>query len=108
MECEKCNYWNSSLGICTDSEEFIDNDGESVCRYHHEATLRPAYQSEWISVEDRLPEPRAMVLAFMPNCFIGMVYYSGASFREPWGDEFPASKQPVHWMPLPDPPKTLR
>ena len=99
MECEKCNYWNSSLGICTDREEFINNDGESVCRYHHEATLRPAYQSEWIRVEDRLPEDGQFVLSF--GCEVYVLEYRQKLW---WDCDEPINKI-THWMPLPEPPK---
>ena len=60
---------------------------------------------EWISVEDRLPEARKIVLAFMPDCRTQNVYFSGTSFHEAWGDEFLGSLQPKYWMPLPEPPK---
>jgi hypothetical protein len=62
--------------------------------------------SEWISVEDELPEPRKMVLAFMPDCLVTQVYFSGTSFHEPWGDEYAGSKQPKWWKSLPISPPT--
>lgn len=58
----------------------------------------------WISIEDRIPLPRAMVLVFTSECLITQAYFSGTSFHAPWGDEYPGSKQPKYWMPLPNPP----
>ncbi len=60
-------------------------------------------QREWVSVDELLPD-QGMVLVFTPECLTTQAYYSGSSFYEPWGNEYPGSKQPVYWMPLPEPP----
>lgn len=57
--------------------------------------------SEWISLRHSTPAPRAMVLVFTTQCLTTQAYWSGDSFHVPWGDEYPGSKQPVWWMPLP-------
>ena len=55
---------------------------------------------EWISVNDRLPEPKEETICIDTdgNMMIG-------TYTE-WGWMFPCYfKSPTHWMPLPEPPK---
>ena len=55
---------------------------------------------EWISVDDRLPDPpdRAICLDEDGNMMLG-------TYTE-WGWVFPCYfAHPTHWMPLPEPPK---
>ena len=55
---------------------------------------------EWISVDDRLPDPpdRAICLDEDGNMILG-------TYTE-WGWLFPCYfAEPTHWMPLPQPPK---
>ena len=55
---------------------------------------------EWISVDDRLPEPKekAICIDAEGNIIIGTYIECG------W--MFPCyCKRPTHWMPLPEPPK---
>jgi len=58
---------------------------------------------QWISINERMPNP-GMVLIFTPECLTTQAYCSGTSFNVPWGDEYPGSKQPKYWMPLPPSP----
>lgn len=60
--------------------------------------------SEWISVKDRLPEPKTDILA----------YHSSGSIKQEialFGDKpflYEGLYGPVtHWMPLPEPPKEV-
>lgn len=57
----------------------------------------------WINVNNNLPEKDKMVLCFLENCNIRMMYYMGENrFAEPWmGGQLKVK----HWMELPDPPK---
>ena len=58
-------------------------------------------KSEWISVDDRLPNKHELVLAY---------YVSGAirtDFIASYGEWFEVHEygKPTHWMPLPEAPK---
>ena len=54
--------------------------------------------SNWISVEDKLPEPYTMVLVYTGYKTIDMIFYSEISG---WN----RCPNVTHWMPLPQPPK---
>jgi hypothetical protein len=66
--------------------------------------------SEWISVEDRLPESDGRYIVFVPDgCDCGDCSYiatfecdhiSPVDGHIGW-----RTQQPSHWMPLPDPPR---
>ena len=59
---------------------------------------------EWISVEERLPEPDTEVLA---RRSIGMdveCYHKEAGGYWSW-DEYSGKWRVTHWMPLPEPPE---
>ena len=60
-------------------------------------------KNKWIHTDNRFPDP-GMVLIFDTQCLVTQAYCSGDSFHVPWGDEYPGSKQPKWWMPLPDMP----
>ena len=60
--------------------------------------------TEWISVEDRLPEPYKNVLAWLDRnmrCMIAHTNKDGDWFGEELGEWI----EPSHWIALPDPPK---
>lgn len=61
-------------------------------------------QSEWISVEDRLPEKEQIVL-----CCLGLVMnvytYKGDNTWEDSYGYWQKDEPITHWMPLPEPPK---
>ena len=69
-----------------------------------------ATQSEWISVEDRLPEIGARVLlcgryenqAIIAYCATG--YFDSITYREHWGADINDVAEVTHWQPLPVPP----
>lgn len=54
----------------------------------------------WISVKDRLPEPKAMVLAHCTNGRMLTVGYFDKDL------DFLKSGRVTHWMPLPEPPES--
>lgn len=65
--------------------------------------------SRWISVKDRLPEPKGArawyLVALESGCILTLAYEKPGQpnnlFRDGWRD----TASPVtHWMPLPDPP----
>lgn len=67
--------------------------------------------SEWIGVDERLPEPNLPVLTYGRKGGVGIGYVTDSSVSEykrsnklyfyaRYGD-----KLPTHWMPLPEPPK---
>lgn len=62
--------------------------------------------SEWISVEDKLPEDGQLVLSVRRgDCFDLCFYDHGTSMW--WIDDATYSvKMITHWMPLPAPPAT--
>lgn len=63
--------------------------------------------SEWIQVEDRLPEYYEIVLVFTRPKIFTLAFRSKVKNREWWDpDRFDLVDVPItHWMPLPDPPK---
>ena len=66
---------------------------------------------EWISVDDRLPESRILVLTWTHD--YGQRLRMRGSQAEEWFNEYGRStmdifeyEEPItHWMPLPDPPR---
>lgn len=68
--------------------------------------------SKWISVNDYLPDNLDAVLIFLDDCIMvatldGSDFVQDSSQASLYGSEplGPISKQPTHWMPLPEPPK---
>ena len=85
--CERCK---ASGAICTGKD----------CEIPNMPTLTPP--NEWVSVEERLPEPGERVLA-AKGTFVGEAYLAsnGAWMRH---DGFPWEVDA--WMPLPAPPES--
>lgn len=65
---------------------------------------------DWISVEERLPEPFVSVLAYIPSeSPLPTVHESYIADHDTWvnillGEKY-ANGEVTHWMPLPEPPK---
>ena len=57
-------------------------------------------QSEWISVEERLPEDSARVLVYGENGIVCATHFKGD-----WWLSNRYEGQITHWMPLPEAPK---
>ena len=63
-------------------------------------------KSEWISVEDRLPEEKINCLVYYKHAYcdndgywaIGITFYDGSKFQIDW------MYKVTHWMPIPEPP----
>ena len=69
----------------------------------HPDTVRAA-QSEWISVEERLPETETSVLVFTER---GYIFLSWASNEDVfWFYNEDENDRVTHWQPLPAPPTT--
>jgi len=63
-----------------------------------------AAQSEWISVEERLPETETSVLVFTER---GYIFSSWASNEDVfWFYNEDEDDRVTHWQPLPEPPET--
>ena len=64
---------------------------------------------EWISVEDRLPEPMQEVLVFDGDDLVFVRLWSWDDGESHWYDSYGAidscGSNITHWMPLPEPPK---
>ena len=79
-----------------------------------ESKLRALESSDWISVEERLPEDEGKVLAYygfdrngngnLSGMFIGTLVYYCFDNRPSW-QHADLSLVVTHWMPLPEPPK---
>ena len=62
---------------------------------------------EWISVDDRLPEPWKQVLIYSRNDFCESALNIGVpgKWRVTWNHEMLEADSVTHWIPLPQPPK---
>ena len=58
---------------------------------------------EWISIEDRLPEPWKQVLIYSRHDFCESAVYIGipGKWRVTWNHEMLDADSVTHWMPLP-------
>lgn len=83
---------------------------EELCKQLASCSKPVASCSRWISVEDRLPEPRFArewyLVALKSGCVKTLAYEAkptvkGALFHEGWHE---AGSPVTHWMPLPEPP----
>ena len=62
---------------------------------------------EWISVDDRLPEPWKQVIIYSRHDFCESAVYIGipGKWQVTWNHEMLDADSVTHWMPLPLPPK---
>ena len=62
---------------------------------------------EWISVDDRLPEPWEQVLIYSRHDFCESAFYIGVpgEWCSTWNHEMLDADSVTHWMPMPNPPK---
>ncbi len=63
---------------------------------------------EWISVEDRLPEPGQRVLWWLSKRQQVALTYIGDHSASRWPNPWARDKGVTHWMPLPEPPPGQR
>lgn len=77
-------------------------------QYKWEGWQARAAQSEWISVEEELPDNGITVLTVTEEGFVSTNYLveeRGAAWDCIW--RFDSTSSPItHWQPLPEPPKT--
>lgn len=83
----------SGIDVTEDVEDFVAD-----------AIIKAGYmkQSEWISVEDRLPEMYEDVLCYADghSFYVDFICSDGK-----WCDDESYTNRVTHWMPLPEPPK---
>ena len=104
-ECEHCGelFWYSIE--VSRSYSVMDYDQNGL------VSLGVGRMSEWIGVDERLPEPNLPVLTYGRKGGVGIGYVTDSSVSEykrsnklyfyaRYGD-----KLPTHWMPMPEPPK---
>lgn len=62
---------------------------------------------EWISVEDRLPEPWEQVLIYSRHDFCESAFYIGVPGKwcSTWNHEMLDADSVTYWMSMPQPPK---
>ena len=114
-QCKDCIHEKVCLhkaNIETDTYAYmgIKYDTEK-CKHYTSADVVP--KGEWISVEDRLPNEKEMVLVFCHRVYDDGGYYDSILVAEltKEGKFVPFNCSPVkkgivtHWMPLPEAPK---
>ena len=83
-------------------DEWYGNDDIADKLITHGVTVQ-----EWISVDDRLPEPWKQVLIYSRYDFCESAFYIGVpgKWRVTWNHEMLDADSVTNWMPLPQPPK---
>ena len=84
---------------------------EAVYRLTQKQAIRRRNMSEWISVEDRMPEAYEWVLIYEPDAeeTSRSVRCSFARDNGTWYGGFSdlSAEEVTHWMPIPEPPKEV-
>lgn len=92
----KANY-SDGCRVCSKNESCLYQD---IAYDLYRAGYRK--QSEWISVEERLPDNRKFVIVCDKYGNVGEAYHRAGRFE--WVDDEEVVEA-THWMPLPEPPK---
>ena len=88
--CDDCQYSYSK-----------NNQENEICKICEFTYFKDRKQSEWISVEERLPEESAWYLVNIINHFgLDVVTFTHYTKGFGWG-----VTDVTHWMPLPEAPK---
>ena len=69
----------------------------------YDSTADVAPKSQWISIDERLPETNKKVLVCYSNGSMDIAKYIRADGFEFWFEETTFTKHITHWMPLPEP-----
>lgn len=107
-----CKFWSLA-------DPFVGQEKVYPCKIWNQAATMareaPILTPQWISVEERLPEPGERVLATNGN-IVGEAYItnalplekiSAARWKRHYGASWMAAfdADVTHWMPLPEPPE---
>ena len=101
--CKDCFHWEACREMFEAAGGFIvpdDFKGSAVRCKHFVSTADVAPRAEWISVEERLPEPYTWVTVYNPNC----IYTKIDADEIVGGNWVRHCGKVTHWMPLPEPP----
>lgn len=98
------NRGQNKIIVAFEGEDWLHHcSSENLELIPHPDTARAA-QSEWISVEERLPETETSVLVFTER---GYIFLSWASNEDVfWFYNEDENDRVTHWQPLPAPPTT--
>jgi len=89
-------------------QSFADSSWGGLSEAFEMAISALREQPQWISVEERLPEPFVSVLVYMPEERPLPTVHEGFLARESMWYANHFDREPMeitHWMPLPEPPK---
>lgn len=96
--------WEKAYGTLREKHSALLKQNEELRVAAAQVTklaAKAAVERDWISVEDRLPEPGVDVLVVYPDKHINM----GTAGSDDWLEEDFEDGNITHWVPLPEPPK---